>query len=491
MKVLFVHPSPLLYSEIYLRLEPIGLELVAASARRAGHDCRLLDLQIFRHRDFRQELESFRPQAVGFSLNFLANVPEVIDLARAVKRQLPDAFVFVGGHSASFIAPDILEHAGGAIYAVVRGEGEGITPQVLERVAAGGRVDDLPGLVTAEGKGPPPQLVANLDDVRPARELTRRRRKYFIGHLDPCASVEFSRGCPWDCSFCSAWTFYARSYRKADPEAVADDLARTPEPNVFIVDDVSFIDEQHGHAVADAVERRGIRKRYYLETRADVLLRHPDLFARWRKLGLTYMFLGVEALDEEGLKLFRKRTTPGKNFEALEVARRLGFQVAVNLIVDPAWDARRFEIVKEWALSVPDIVHLTVNTPYPGTETWMTESRRLTTLDYRLFDIQHAVLPTTLPLDEFYRRLVDAQQVLNRKHLGWKGLAQVLPLTVRLLAQGQTNFVSMLWKFNQVYNADRLFAEHSRPTAYHLRRPQTPVQADQRPRGEALYVHSR
>jgi hypothetical protein len=47
MKVLFVHPSGLMYTEVYLRLEPLGLERVAASCRKAGHEVRLLDLQVF------------------------------------------------------------------------------------------------------------------------------------------------------------------------------------------------------------------------------------------------------------------------------------------------------------------------------------------------------------------------------------------------------------------------------------------------------------
>ena len=62
MRVLFVHPSPLMYSEIYLRLEPLGMERVAAATRAAGHDVRILDLQIFKHRDLFAELESFKPQ---------------------------------------------------------------------------------------------------------------------------------------------------------------------------------------------------------------------------------------------------------------------------------------------------------------------------------------------------------------------------------------------------------------------------------------------
>ena len=50
-----------------------------------------------------------------------------------------------------------------------------------------------------------------------------------------------------------------------------------------------------------------MRKRYYLETRGDVLLRNKEVFSFWRRLGLEYMFLGLEAIDEEGLKLYRKR----------------------------------------------------------------------------------------------------------------------------------------------------------------------------------------
>jgi len=108
MKVLLVHPSPLMYSEIFLRLEPIGVERVAAAVRAAGHEVRLLDLQIFGHADYYRELADFAPHAVGFSLNYLANVPEVLDLAKETKRRRPGCFVFAGGHSGSFIAEELL-----------------------------------------------------------------------------------------------------------------------------------------------------------------------------------------------------------------------------------------------------------------------------------------------------------------------------------------------------------------------------------------------
>src|SRR5204863_2535353 len=52
MRVLLVHPSPLLYAELYLRLEPLGLERVAAAVRAAGHDVRLMDLQVFTQAEY-------------------------------------------------------------------------------------------------------------------------------------------------------------------------------------------------------------------------------------------------------------------------------------------------------------------------------------------------------------------------------------------------------------------------------------------------------
>lgn len=487
MKVLLVHPSPLMYSEIYLRLEPLGLELVAGAVRAAGHDVRLLDLQIFRHADYFRELSAFRPQAVGFSLNYLANVPEVIGLAIETKRRLSDCFVFIGGHSASFIAREILEHAGGAIDCAVRGEGEAITPRLLASLSDG-RLDALPGVVTLNGSGPPPTLLESLNTHLPARDLTRKRRKYFIGVLDPCASIEFTRGCPWDCNFCSAWTFYGRSYRKVSAEAAAEELAGIQEPNVFIVDDVAFIRPEHGWAIGREVERRGIRKQYYLETRCDVLLRNREVFAYWKRLGLRYMFLGLEALDEEGLKLHRKRVTPTENFKALDVARELGIRAAINIIADPDWDERRFAGVREWAMSVPEIVHVTVGTPYPGTETWHTESRKLTTADYRLFDVQHAVLPTRLPLKEFYEELVRTQAVLRHKHLGFAAIRKASSIAAKLLLRGQTNFVRSLWKFGKVYNAERQYADHFRDVNYPITPPPSPGMA--RPSPAELYVHA-
>jgi hopanoid C-3 methylase HpnR len=487
MKVLGVHPGPLMYSEVFLRLEPLGLELVAAAALRSGHEVHLIDLQVCTHDAFRRALVALRPDVIALSANYLANIPEVLDLAKEVKRALPRSFVCVGGHSASFVADAILADGADAVDCVLRGEGEAGISLLLEAVQQDRRqIAGVPGVVSHGGAGPAPRLLPSLDDLQPARHLLRQRRKYFLGHFDPCASIEFSRGCPWDCSFCSAWTFYGRSYRLRSPDRIVEDLRSIAEPGVFIVDDVAFIRERHALEIADAIERAGIHKQFYLETRSDVLLRNRHVFERWRSIGLDYMFLGIEALDDGGLEHYRKRASASGNDEALEFARSLGINVALNIIADPDWDAERFDALRQWCLEVPEIVNISVNTPYPGTESWVTEARRLETRDYRLFDIQHCVLPTRLPLADFYRKLVETQQVLNMKHLGWHAMREAALLAGRLLLQGQTNFVKSLWKFSGVYNSARLLEDHRRPVRYEM--PQRIIRSEAK--AKDLYVHA-
>lgn len=487
MRLLAVHPSALMYTKVFLRLEPLGLELIAGSARQAGHDVRIIDLQVHTHRDYWALVEDFRPEAICFSGNYLANVPEIVDLARETRRRLPDSFMFVGGHSVSFIARDVLGLSEGAIDCVLKGEGEATVGLLLDARQNGTRIAQVAGVVTMTEEGPPPTFVQSLDRIRPARDLLPHRRKYFIGRLDPCASIEFARGCPWDCTFCSAWTFHGRSYRTKSPQAIADELEQIKEPGIFIVDDVAFVHAEHGMAIGEELRKRGIERQYYLETRGDVLVRNKQVFRMWRDLGLLYMFIGLEAMDELELKRFRKRVSLDKNFEALEFARSLGLIVAVNLIADPSWDRERFDSVRRWCLQIPEVVNISVTTPYPGTEIWHKEARRLTTRDYRLFDIQHAVLPTALPLEEFYEELVKTQQVLNRKHLGWAAIKGTLGIAATLALHGQTNFLRMIWKFNSVFNPKLQLADHAQVPRYQM--PAQP-DADAALDKKRLYVHS-
>src|SRR5271170_7697936 len=172
MRLLFVHPGPLLFTNVFLRLEPLGLELVAEAARSAGHSVRIIDLQVESHADYHRLIAEWRPDFITFSCNYLANVPEIVDLAKATKLTLPRSFVCVGGHSASFTANAIVEHGAGAIDCVLKGEGEPNIVTLLEAVASDRpALGKAPGAVTRRAKGPGPASASALKTCAPARDL--------------------------------------------------------------------------------------------------------------------------------------------------------------------------------------------------------------------------------------------------------------------------------------------------------------------------------
>src|SRR5260370_3084120 len=121
MRVLAVHAGPLMYTKIFLRLEPLGLELVAAAAREAGHEVGLIDLQVEAHPAFFRLVEAWRPDVIAFSCDYLANIPEIIDLAKTAKTKLPRTVICVGGDRAPFIAQPSIQQSAGPVDCLVRG----------------------------------------------------------------------------------------------------------------------------------------------------------------------------------------------------------------------------------------------------------------------------------------------------------------------------------------------------------------------------------
>lgn len=79
MKLLAVHPGPLMYTQIYLRLEPLGLECVAEAARQAGHQVQLIDLQVETHRAYFKRIARWQPEVVAFARCFVVDINSQIE----------------------------------------------------------------------------------------------------------------------------------------------------------------------------------------------------------------------------------------------------------------------------------------------------------------------------------------------------------------------------------------------------------------------------
>jgi hopanoid C-3 methylase len=385
-------------------IEPLGLEMVAA-VLAAEHQVKLVDL--LPGVDLEKTVERFAPEVCGVSCSFTVDVPETLRIVETLRKLRLNAFIFVGGHHASLNPGDF---AVPSVHGVVVGEGESSMPEVVRALASGEDLMTVPGLVLNTPRGQvvtsARPLIAGLDRLPlPERSLAYAwRRSYHVGMRGHMSAVETSRGCPYKCTFCSVWRFHQGKVRFKSPERVVEEVEAVTGTNVFVTDDNFLADVPRAEAIADLLMQRGIKKRLMFQARTDAIARHPQTMAKLREAGFATAFLGLEKIDAAGMESVHKHNTVESNETALKVLRKVGINTFGTLIVDPEWgekDFRRlFDYVRQHA--IPN-AWFTVLTPLPGTALFEQVHEALTTRDWEIFDLSHAVLPTKLSLERFYK----------------------------------------------------------------------------------------
>src|SRR5581483_11362415 len=222
----------------FFRIEPLGLEYIAAALEARGHAATVVDLRF--GRSLRFYLDTCRPRLVGIACMHALETGEALALADEVRRLSPQAFVLVGGHSAAaYPAPFFTR----SVDAVGTGDGEAVVPALADALDRGDPPDRVPGLLVRqpdgrfEPTGAAPEF--GLDEVPlPLRcDVDRWRRQYACLLFRPVWLIETARGCPFRCSFCSVWPMYDRGVRLRSIESVCADFEASG-PHVFVADDL-------------------------------------------------------------------------------------------------------------------------------------------------------------------------------------------------------------------------------------------------------------
>ncbi len=408
LKVAFLKPpiGGILGLEMLTFVEPLGPICVAACLEPAGHECKVIDLRIDGLDAGMASCLDFAPQVVGLQCNFTTERFRAVALARQVKREMPETFVVVGGHDASrepawFNLPEI--------DAVAVGDGEEVMPALVKALERGADLATVSGLYlhrdgeqVATGQ-PPARRV--LDELPlPARHLIAHYAPhYYINFRKPLALMETARGCPFKCNFCSVWKFHESTFREKSPARVVEELRQIEAPNVFITDDIFWMNVVRGEEMARQIKAAGIRKHFTVQTRTDIICKFPHLIEMWKECGDLSIFLGLESITDEGLSRVNKSNSAANNVRALEILRDLGVGYTPNFIVDPAWDRADFARLRDWIEETGAFNSgFSVLTPLPGTDLWEEAKQEVTTHDWEMYDIIHTVLPTKLSIQEFY-----------------------------------------------------------------------------------------
>ncbi len=286
-------------------LPPLGLEHIASVIEPFAREVEIADLR----RDTRRTADFLRRDTdlVCFSVNW--------DLERQFLREEissvdGDIKVIVGGRYATE-APEEWLNQLPQVDAVVRGDGE----ETMLDICRQEPWSHIKGLsYRQEGQiqhNPNREPGPIQDSLEPCR--SRRKQEYDLqikGHRTGLQidMVAGSRGCPFNCAFCSfnrnPWGT-KRKWSARSPESVVDELESLPAPVVAFTDDVFTHDMSRVERICDLILKRGIRKKYVINARLEIA-RSPQVLKKMEQAGFAVLLLGIESAQDKTLRSMRK-----------------------------------------------------------------------------------------------------------------------------------------------------------------------------------------
>jgi hypothetical protein len=390
---------------------------------RDRHALHFVDMRVTP--DLFRELGDFVPDAAVVSVMQLSHGTLDAVLGR-LKRRFPKLRILITG-AADYGVTHVTERPADyahpladallpAFYIAVVGR---IVPQVLSAWETGHDLAGVPGIWWQDRPGhwrreePVPNAAADFG-VPDRALLGRARGRYSMGGITRMAYLMHTDGCRYSCRFCPMSKDDGSIFTRRMPD-VMEELHGITEPHVFLADFEPLQAPAALQHLADSVDAERIRKKWYMLTRADSVLDHGDILEHWKDLGLTWVYLGIDAHSSERMRQIGKGSSLAIAEEAVARLRRMGLSVSAAITVPSDATREDFAALRKAASRMnTTFMDFTVETPLVGTKLFDETEGRLTTRDWSLFDMMHAVLPTRMPLDEFYREM-------TRLHLhGWR-----------------------------------------------------------------------
>jgi len=372
--------------EIVIRM-PNGALTSLAGNIDTHHKTAVADL-ILVQRKVRETIEQLvrelEPEVVGLSIMTFqrCTAMRIIELVRALR---PQVRVVVGGYDPS-LAPEAYVGASGVDF-IIRGEGEITFRELLRAKEAGGGYAQIAGLSYRRTDGfhhnrdrPVSHLTG--DDIRPPRRDARVLGGYtMLGRQVDV--VETSRGCTFDCSFCSIIEMRGRNFETYDLSRVIADIRDAYNHGaraIFLVDDNITLNIHRFEALCrKIVEAKLNRIDYIVQAMTSSIANHGETLAPlMRQAGFRYVFLGIENVLDTGLAFLRARS---KNEErrqghivgnatqkAIDYLHRNKMFIVGGLIVgNPDDTSDSIEANLEFARRHVDWPYIQHPTPYPRT----------------------------------------------------------------------------------------------------------------------------
>jgi anaerobic magnesium-protoporphyrin IX monomethyl ester cyclase len=402
---------------------PLGLAQLAGCLEAANIPVQILDANALEidWSDLEAAIARTQPDLIGLTV-FTPFVPEIARAVGVARRAAPEATIVLGGPHVTFTVQETLETMP-EVDVVVRGEGDEIIIDLVRALDAGKSLETVAGISfrqdgqIVETVLPPPLDPAKLP--MPAFHLMPMDRYYFASVGGPFATVIASRGCPFQCTFCSEWPFWRGGWRPCDPEMVVEQIDvlvnRYGRKNIWFGDDCFNVDRDHVAAICEGILERGIDVNWYYQGRADLLVKHQDLLPLARRAGNRMVQLGIEASNEKQRDELNKALGSKTVEEAVRLLREndivcQGMMICGLPSDSPETFEQKVRLVNRLNIDFPVFL---VYTLFPGAPAYgeaIDQGQLELPADYACHDMAHVLVPP---------RNMTPQQVYNYTRWAW------------------------------------------------------------------------
>jgi anaerobic magnesium-protoporphyrin IX monomethyl ester cyclase len=366
MKVLLINPPQLFYpgSDPPAGNLPLGLMYVAAVLERAGYKMEILDafmtdaaflkvgdtLEVgMPYGKIREEIRRRKPDIVGIASPFTCQAENAIRVGNIVKEVDPNILTVVGGPHVTAVPVEFLEEAKNIDIAVV-GEGEYTMLDIVKCVEGAKQIGDVQGIAYRQEDGTVKQnalrpFIEDLDELPyPAYHLVdmeqylNPKRIEYRSFKDRAVSMITSRGCPFNCNFCSVHLHMGKMFRANSVDYVIKHIEyvinKFGVKTIFFEDDNLTFDMKRFEAICDKIIEKGIRVNWETPNgiRADYLT--LNLLKKMKRSGCQSVFFGIESGDQCVLdNIIGKSLNLKKVVNVAKMCKDIGLRTAAFYII--------------------------------------------------------------------------------------------------------------------------------------------------------------
>lgn len=367
MKVTFVEPKADFggYDFWLSALPSIGVLYLATILDKGGHDVEILSDSI-------KPINGHSIDADVLCVSTMSSTAKRgYEIASKFKKSKPDARVIIGGTHASFMQEEASRYADH----VVVGEGESVISGLVE-----GKIKEkiVHSQKTALDSLPFPNLSLIKNIKLPL----------------PITPISTSRGCPFNCNFCSVTAMFGRQYRFRSPESVIGEVLRNKHKKIFFYDDNFCAMNSRTKDILKEMKKNKIYIPWISQSRVEIA-KDDELMRLMAETNCNYLCLGFESINEKTLKAYNKSQELNSIKKCIKKLHDYGIKINGMFVFGSDHDDKHtirdtVDFCNQMEIETPQF---SILTPFPGSHTYneMDAQKRIFTKDWKLYDGQHVV----------------------------------------------------------------------------------------------------